>query len=61
MWDVLILAGLAVSSVAAGAAPTQTAPPKKYVVNLDLPAEKRWQDVVLDNKEIVNDVHSVLK
>lgn len=55
MLKLIIFAGLALYARA------QTAPPKKYTVNLDLPPEKRWQDVVLDNKIIVKDVHEVLK
>ncbi|XP_052811050.1 N-acylethanolamine-hydrolyzing acid amidase-like [Mya arenaria] len=43
--------------MAAGEAVT---PPRKYVVNLDLPPTKRWQEVALDHKQIVPDVHKVL-
>ena len=52
---------LLLSSAVVGNAPSGTATPKKYTVNLDLPSEKRWQEVVLDNKNLVKDVHEVLK
>lgn len=34
--------------------------PKKYVVDLDLPPEQRWEKVVLDNLQIIQDVHKVI-
>ena len=36
-------------------------PPKKYVVNLDLPEEERWVQVVQDHKEIVKDAHTMFR
>ena len=41
--------------------PLETRPPKKYVVNLDEPDEFRWTMVVQDHREIVKDVHVVLR
>lgn len=41
--------------------PLETRPPKKYVVNLDEPDEFRWTQVVQDHREIVKDVHVVLR
>lgn len=41
--------------------PTGIRPPKKYVVNLDLPEEQRWTQIVLDHQEVVKDVHIVLR
>lgn len=48
-------------SAAAGIAPPGTATPKRYTVNLDAAPEKRWQEIVLDNKIVVKDVHEVLR
>ena len=44
-----------------GDAQSGTRPPKKYVVNLDLPEEERWTQVVLNHVEIVKDVQKVLR
>lgn len=60
MWKLLVLAGWALSS-AAGVAAQATAPPKKYIVNLDLAPEKRWQEVALDHTVLVKDAHEMFK
>ncbi|KAH3726701.1 N-acylethanolamine-hydrolyzing acid amidase-like [Dreissena polymorpha] len=36
-------------------------PPPRYVINLDLPETQRWQEVVLDHKDIAKDVHKILR
>lgn len=38
-----------------------TRPPKQYVVNLDLPEEQRWTQVVMDHTEIIKDIHIFFK
>ena len=40
---------------------TGTRPPKKYVVNLDLPDQERWVQVAKDHKWIVKDVHTMFR
>lgn len=41
--------------------PVGTLPPKKYVVNLDLPDEEHWTQVATDHKEIVKDIHTMFR
>jgi len=55
-----VLAAVAALVVCAGLGEAVT-PPKKYVVNLDLPPIKRWTQVALDHKEVAADVHKVIK
>ena len=38
-----------------------TRPPKKYVVNLDLPEEERWTAVVNDHKDLIKIVHTMFR
>ncbi|XP_045196944.2 N-acylethanolamine-hydrolyzing acid amidase-like [Mercenaria mercenaria] len=40
--------------------PAGTKIPKKYAVNLDVAPEKRWQQVAIEHKELIKDVHSVI-
>ncbi|XP_060564846.1 N-acylethanolamine-hydrolyzing acid amidase-like [Ruditapes philippinarum] len=35
-------------------------PPKKYVVNLDVEPEKRWQEVALDHTFLIKDIQSIV-
>lgn len=39
---------------------TPTAPPK-YVLNLDLPEEQRWTNIVKDYKPLVHDLKTVIR
>ena len=41
--------------------PVGTLPPKKYVVNLDMPDEEHWTQVATDHKEIVKDIHTMFR
>ena len=38
-----------------------TRPPKTYVVNLDLPEEQRWVQVVNDHREILQDIQIMFR
>ncbi|KAL4233366.1 hypothetical protein ACF0H5_008048 [Mactra antiquata] len=35
--------------------------PQKYIVNLDIPAEKRWSHVVSEHRDFVLTVHKIMK
>ena len=36
-------------------------PPKKYVIDLDLPEEQRWNEVVTDHSEIVGSFNDIIR
>ena len=36
-------------------------PPKKYVIDLDLPEEQRWNEVVTDHSEIVSSFNDIIR
>ena len=36
-------------------------PPKKYVIDLDLPEEQRWNEVAMDHSEIVGSFNDIIR
>ena len=38
-----------------------TRPPKTYVVNLDLPEEQRWVQVIQDHMDLIQDVQIMFR
>ncbi|XP_045196945.2 N-acylethanolamine-hydrolyzing acid amidase-like [Mercenaria mercenaria] len=51
---------LMISLSTTSGSPAGTKKPKKYVVNLDIAPEKRWNQVAMDHAEVIKDVHTIV-